>query len=156
MAKGLFYGVGLASLLNCCSPNTGMIYMGSGAKGSETVYAISDRDNRIKTEIIDAKSELPKNVRDTLMSLVDGGGLPVEISKDFEGTSITIFFPIVRSRGEWLRDYLVNGYFVKKIEFYDAGGDGRLDGLSNYKRKEFRNLVRAAETVLRKYNKDSE
>ncbi len=136
--------------------------MGREVNSTETSYIISDLNDRIKREIIDAHADdadsgfgLPKDIRDRVMVEVNHCGLPVKVVDDTSRTSITIFFPILYDRGGWLEEYLVEGYFVKSIEFYDYGRDGKIDDLSDYKRKEFRNLIEATEDVLKEHNKNS-
>lgn len=152
------YSAGLVSLLCACSPRMSMIYMDSETSSlNSTTYAISDHDNRIKREVLEAEKEgdekLPWNIRQKLMLEADGRGLFVRTNELDDRTEITVFFPIIYSSREWLAGYSADGYFYKGIELYDDGKDGTIDGLSEPDRLRFKNIIKASERVLRSKRK---
>lgn len=146
-------GVGLVSLLYACAPKTDVVYMNTEMNSPYTkTYAVSDTDNRIKREILETEGDakIPKNLKERLMLEADSRGLVVETRELADGTEIIVFFPIIQGSENLSEEYSIEGYFVKKIVFYDYDRNGTVDGLNKYDRLKLRNTLEASEMVLSK------
>lgn len=151
-----FYSAGLISLLCACAPKTSVIYMYSDMNNPNLrTYSISDPDDRIKREILEAGDDAKLNwySKHRLLLEANHRGLVVKTNELEDRTEVAVFFPALYGIRDRFEGYSTEGYFKLKMELCDYGKDGTFDGLSELDRLRFRNIIKASERVLKNKRK---
>jgi len=156
MRKCNFYNAGLVSLLCACAPKTSVIYMYADMDNPNLrTYSVSDSDDKIKREILEAGEDAKLNwySRHRLLLEVNRRGLVVKTNELEDRTEVTVFFPVLYGKRDLLEGYSAKGHFKLMMELCDYGKDGTLDGLSKPDRLRFKNIIKASERVLKNKHK---